>query len=339
MILNTQRLAKRSSRSVYERKQSPVSSFRPKVSRTERKDDLQQTQGEYTRALRDGNAEVADRVIEELLKRRCTLAEIYSQVITPALVSIGDLWCSKDISVADEHLASQMVLAHLNRLISMFAWRDRLSSFRVLVGCVEGERHWIGARMFADICLTRGWSAEFLGPDVPDEALIVMVKQRAPHVVALSVTMAPGADHAWRLIRALSALANPPRIILGGQAMTGRAAPPALPKGAVTIARDLVDGTEIALKFLRANHPKVVLKEYLLGLGRRVRDLRLKKGWTQEQLAEGARVTRVCIVAVEGGKQNVSMDIVIRLANALGVSPETLMADDAESVQVFGRDQ
>jgi hypothetical protein len=33
------------------------------------------------------------------------------------------------------------------------------------------------------------------------------------------------------------------------------------------------------------------------------------------------------------------MDIVIRLANALGVSPETLMADDAESVQVLGRDQ
>ena len=103
------------------------------------------------------------------------------------------------------------------------------------------------------------------------------------------------------------------------------------------VARDAVDGLEIALKFLRANRPKVILKEYLLALGRRVRDLRLKKGWTQEQLAEGARVTRVCIVAVEGGKQNVSMDIVIRLANALGVSPEGLMTDGGEPAQVSGR--
>jgi DNA-binding XRE family transcriptional regulator len=62
-----------------------------------------------------------------------------------------------------------------------------------------------------------------------------------------------------------------------------------------------------------------------------VRHLRLKKGWTQEQLAETAGVTRVCIVAVEGGKQNVSMDIVIRLANALGVLPEHLMIDDDDA--------
>jgi DNA-binding XRE family transcriptional regulator len=98
------------------------------------------------------------------------------------------------------------------------------------------------------------------------------------------------------------------------------------------IARNVGDGVEIAHKFLRANRPKAILKEYLFALGRRVRDLRLQKGWTQEQLAEGARVTRVCIVAVEGGKQNVSMDIVVRLANALGVSPEGLMADGKESV-------
>lgn len=316
-----------------------MNAFPPLGTRAARKDDLTASRTEYARALSVGDSEASDRVIEDLLTRRCALAEIYSQVITPSLVSIGDLWCSKDISVADEHLASQIVLTHLNRLISMFAWRDRLSSYRVLVGCVEDERHWIGARMFADLCLTRGWLAEFLGPDVPDDALIDMVKRRAPHVVALSVTMAAGAEHARRLIRTLSSLANPPRIILGGQAMTGHAAPAASPKNAVTIARDLVDGTEIALKFLRANHPKVILKEYLLGLGRRVRDFRLKKGWTQEHLAEGARVTRVCIVAVEGGKQNVSMDIVIRLANALGVSPETLMAADAASVQVLGRDQ
>jgi MerR family transcriptional regulator, light-induced transcriptional regulator len=306
--------------------------------RAERKDNFEQIQAEYARALSEGSAEASKRVIEELLTRRCSLAEIHSQVITPSLATIGDLWCSKDITVADEHLATQIVLSHLDRLSSMFAWRDRVSSYRVLVGCVEGERHWLGARMFADLCLSHGWSAEFLGPDVPGDALINTVQKRGPQVVALSATMAPGVEHARRLVGALSALANPPRIILGGQAITHR--PTAQPFGAAcVIARDTVDGMEIALKFLGANRPKVILKEYLSALGRRIRDLRLKKGWTQEQLAKEARVTRVCIVAVEGGKQNVSMDIVLRLANALGVSPEMLMAGDAEAVQVLGRDQ
>ena len=315
-----------------------MNSFRPLRMRAERKENLEQSRVEYAQALSEGNAEAANRVIEELMSRRCSLGEIYSQVITPSLTSIGDLWCSKDISVAEEHLATQIVLSHLDRLSSMFAWRDRLSSYRVLIGCVEGERHWLGARMFADLCLTHGWSAEFLGPDVPGDALIDIVKNRGPQVVALSATMAPGAEHARRLIGALSALANPPRIILGGQAIVNR--PPSQPFGAgCVVARDAVDGAEIALKILRANRPKAILKEYLFALGRRVRDLRLKQGWTQEQLAEAARVTRVCIVAVEGGKQNVSMDIVIRLANALGVSPAGLMTDGDEPAHVSGRNQ
>jgi DNA-binding XRE family transcriptional regulator len=184
--------------------------------------------------------------------------------------------------------------------------------------------------MFSDLCSSYGWGAEFLGPNVPDVALIEIVEKRAPQVVALSATMAVGLDHARHVVGEIGRLPNPPRIVLGGDAITQRPSVSGLVGGA--IARNVDDGVEIAHKFLRANRPKAILKEYLFALGRRVRDLRLQKGWTQEQLAEGARVTRVCIVAVEGGKQNVSMDIVVRLANALGVAPEGLMADGKESV-------
>jgi methanogenic corrinoid protein MtbC1/DNA-binding XRE family transcriptional regulator len=313
-----------------------MNEIRPQRIRSSRAADLQPWHAEYSQALSTGNAEAANRVIEDLLVRRSSLVDIYSQVITPSLVSVGDLWCRKDISVAEEHLATQLVLTHLDRLIEMFAWRDRLSSYRILVGCVEGERHWVGARMFADLCLSHGWSAEFLGPDVPNDALVDIVKKRNPQVVALSAAMAAGVEHARWLVRALADLANPPRIIIGGHAIVEHAAQQSFGAGCV-IARDVLEGLDYAQRFLRAHRPKVVLKEYLSALGRRVRDLRLRKGWTQEQLAESARVTRVCIVAVEGGKQNVSMDIVVRLANALGVSPEALMSDDRETNQMSER--
>ena len=315
-----------------------MNSLRPARTRAERKDNLEQSRIEYARTLSEGNAEASNRVIEELVSRRCSLGEIYSQVITPSLASIGDLWCNEDISVAGEHLATQIVLSHLDRLSSMFAWRDQRSSYRLLIACVAGERHWLGARMFADVCSSCGWSVDFLGPDVPSDALVDMVKKRGPQVAALSATMPVGVEHIRRIVAELSALSSPPRIIVGGQGIISRPVAQAM-GGACVVARDVSDGLQIALKYLRANRPKVVLKEYLFALGRRLRDLRLKKGWTQEQLAEAARVTRVCIVAVEGGKQNVSMDIVIRLANGLGVSPENLMTDGDEPGQVAGRDQ
>jgi methanogenic corrinoid protein MtbC1/DNA-binding XRE family transcriptional regulator len=312
-----------------------MNSLRRVKTRAQRKDNLEESQAEYAKALTDGDVVASSRVVDELVTRRCSLGDIYSQVIAPSLVTIGDLWCSKDIGVAQEHLATQIVLSHLDRVGSMFAWRDRRFSYRVLIACVEGERHWLGARMFADLCSSHGWTVEFLGPDVPDEDLIDIVKKRAPHVVALSATMAPGLEHARHVVTELTALPSAPRIVLGGHAITNR--PSARAVAGAVVARNVVDGLEMALEFLRANRPKAVLREYLLALGRRVRELRLRKAWTQEQLADAARVTRVCIVAVEGGKQNVSMDIVIRLANALGVLPEGLMADDNEPSQVLER--
>jgi transcriptional regulator with XRE-family HTH domain len=54
-------------------------------------------------------------------------------------------------------------------------------------------------------------------------------------------------------------------------------------------------------------------------LGRRIRELRSKHGWTQEQFAEFCGVHRTYLGHVERGEKNVSLSTVSRLANALGV--------------------
>ena len=82
-----------------------MNSFRPISTRAQRKDNFEQIQVLYARALATGSVDASSEVIEALITRRCSLRDIYSQVITPSLVSIGDLWCSKEISVAEEHLA------------------------------------------------------------------------------------------------------------------------------------------------------------------------------------------------------------------------------------------
>jgi DNA-binding XRE family transcriptional regulator/methylmalonyl-CoA mutase cobalamin-binding subunit len=197
-----------------------------------------------------------------------------------------------------------------------------------LAACVEGEEHFVGARMVADLCLLKGWSVDFLGPNTPTEALVEMAKRRHVHLVAVSVTMANGIPSVRRLLDELTTLAPTPNVVLGGQVFAANPLPVTLPRGCV-IARDAAEGVELIGKLLRADRPRAMLKEYLLALGRRVRDLRTKKAWTQEELAEATRVTRGCIVAVEGGKQNVSMDILVRLANALSVAPEILLGGDA----------
>ena len=284
----------------------------------------------FTRCLTSGDVEHASQVIDDLLKAQRSLLEIYLEIIAPALVTIGNSWCTGEIGVGDEHLATQIVIQQMDRLRSLFATPEPRSPYRVLVACVEGEQHFVGARMLADVCLLKGWGVDFLGANTPTSAVIEMAARRHAHLLALSATMDPGMKHVRRLVEDLGTLAPRPNVVLGGQLFASNPLPARL-QGACAVARDAAEGIEVIGRLLRSDRPKAMLREYLLTLGRRVRELRTHKGWTQEELAEATRVTRVCIVAVEGGKQNVSMDILIRLANALGIPPEGLLSSEADA--------
>jgi transcriptional regulator with XRE-family HTH domain len=58
--------------------------------------------------------------------------------------------------------------------------------------------------------------------------------------------------------------------------------------------------------------------------GKRVRTLRLKNGWSQEELADNVGLHRTYVGAIERGEQNVSIDNLAKLAKVLGVSLEEL---------------
>ena len=53
--------------------------------------------------------------------------------------------------------------------------------------------------------------------------------------------------------------------------------------------------------------------------GRNVHKIRLSKGYTQEYLAEEAKISQVQIARIEAGKLNTSISTVASLAEALGV--------------------
>lgn len=63
----------------------------------------------------------------------------------------------------------------------------------------------------------------------------------------------------------------------------------------------------------------------LLRFGRRLRELRKKKGLSQEDLALEAELDRTYVSGVERGERNISLLNIIKLAGALRVRPSKLM--------------
>ena len=65
----------------------------------------------------------------------------------------------------------------------------------------------------------------------------------------------------------------------------------------------------------------------LCAFGKNVRTIRESKGLTQVALAEKANVHRTYLCDVERGTRNISIQIIVRLATALGTTAAELCRD------------
>jgi len=61
-------------------------------------------------------------------------------------------------------------------------------------------------------------------------------------------------------------------------------------------------------------------------LGLRITRLRERKGWTQQELADRADMHQTYLCGVENGKRNCTIDVLDRIAEALGKSIGDLFA-------------
>jgi MerR family transcriptional regulator, light-induced transcriptional regulator len=152
-------------------------------------DPLAELQRRYLAAQLAGDRREALRLlVDEGLLRGIPLQDLHLKVIQPAQYEIGRLWQENHISVAQEHLAtaiSQLALSHLYRHLP----RDPSNGKVVMLSCVEGELHEVGARMAADFLEMAGFDVRFLGANVPSHHLVRMVREQKPDLLALSVTM------------------------------------------------------------------------------------------------------------------------------------------------------
>lgn len=106
----------------------------------------------------------------------------------PAMYDIGRQWQQNQISVAQEHMATALS----QTLMAQFAGRANAEpdkGLRVLLACSAGNHHTMGLRMVADAFELGGWTADFLGANLPPDALFKQIRASRPDVVAFSVSL------------------------------------------------------------------------------------------------------------------------------------------------------
>jgi methanogenic corrinoid protein MtbC1 len=143
---------------------------------------------QYINALLRGDRQSASSMILESARLGLPIKDIYLNVFQRSQREIGRQWQTNQISVAQEHYctaATQLIMSQLYPYI----FASERNGRRMVVTCVSGELHEIGARMVADFFEMDGWDTYFLGANTPIPGILDALRERETDVLAISATM------------------------------------------------------------------------------------------------------------------------------------------------------
>jgi DNA-binding transcriptional MerR regulator len=147
-----------------------------------------------------------------------TVETVLQDVVLPYLHRLGERWEAGEVSVAQEHFASNLLRGRLLGLAQ--GWGQGQGPGAILA-CLPGEHHELGLLVFGVALRRRGWRITYLGTDSPIGAVADTARSVLPAVVVLlSINPDNFLDHA----REIKKLAKQVPVMIAGTGATAEVA-------------------------------------------------------------------------------------------------------------------
>ena len=173
--------------------------------------------------LRGDAAEIEGSLISAYLENQ-DLAGLFDSLVAESMHRIGEMWFNGRASVADEHLATRVLLRALQKLRAVVVRREPLGVKAICCG-IEGDLHEVPIHLAEIIVEAQGWQTANLGPNTPLFALRDMASHYKPGLICISARTVADLDRAtndYALLRKVADKAGT-KLVVGGEAFRDRA--------------------------------------------------------------------------------------------------------------------
>ena len=173
---------------------------------------------EYLATLLSRDKHRAVRLIMDEAERGTPVRDLYLNIFQPAQREIGRLWQTNKVTVAQEHFCTATTQLIMSQLYP-YVFNQKRNGKSVVVACVGGELHEVGARMVADLFEMDGWDSYFLGANTPTDSILSAIADHEADLLALSVTINFNIPAATRLVREIRASSDATdlKLMVGGR--------------------------------------------------------------------------------------------------------------------------
>jgi MerR family transcriptional regulator, light-induced transcriptional regulator len=178
---------------------------------------MQGLAGSLRDALDDFDEGTAQAVLDRLLSD-FTLAATLRDVVVPYLRQLGERWERGEITIAQEHFATNVIRGRLMGLAR--GWGDGHGP-RAIIACPPDELHDMAALIFAIVLYRGGWRIDYFGASTPIDELERLADRSRLELVVVAATTTDRFDP---IIDDLTRLAAVAPLAIAGAGATHRIA-------------------------------------------------------------------------------------------------------------------
>ena len=148
--------------------------------------------------------------------------DFFDKILRPVMHKIGDDWFNDRISIATEHVASNIAQALIRVIMQQTA--NTKDKIKVLLCVPVGEEHHLGCDVLETYLAIKGFKVYNMETSIPTESILDFIKVNRPDVVLVSITIEDNLAAGKRLVRKICDRYDVP-VMVGGYAVQANKTP------------------------------------------------------------------------------------------------------------------
>lgn len=193
---------------------SVLSSHNPNNIR-KREEATKKSQKQLYKKLTDGDIHASVQIYEDYVKI-FNSSDFFDKILRPVMYQIGDEWSNNKISIATEHVASNVAQTLVKIILDKV--NSSINKKKILLCVPVGEEHHLGCDVLETYLTSKGFKVFNMGSSMPSESTLHFIEHNNPDLIMVSITLEDNIKAGQRLIKKIKENSSVP-VIVGGYAL------------------------------------------------------------------------------------------------------------------------
>jgi methanogenic corrinoid protein MtbC1 len=182
-----------------------------------REDATKKSRHQLLKKLTDGNIDGSIKIYKEYVNI-FSISDFFDKILRPVMSKIGSDWETGKLSVATEHVASNVAQTLVKIIMEHVSG---VNNKKKILLCVPlGEEHHIGCDVLETYLTIKGFKVFNMGTSVPSDVIIEFIDMEKPDIVLISITINDNILAGQRLVKKIKEQSKIP-VLVGGYALQG----------------------------------------------------------------------------------------------------------------------